>query len=152
MFAEENKALVRRWFAETDNGNLAIIDDALSADYVNPTTATGTAPGGAERYKQGVSRTRTAFPDIEVTFDSMIAEGDLVAYQCTWRGTHLGLFRGSPHREAGRVAGDLLPAGGRRSGRGGLGDLRLARRAGATGGRHDSTESSADELTPAPLG
>jgi steroid delta-isomerase-like uncharacterized protein len=94
---EANKALVRRYIEEAVNrGNLAVIDDVLSPDYANPTTASGTAPGGAERYKQGVSRTRTAFPDIEVTFDCMVAEGDLVAYQCTWRGTHLGPFRGIP--------------------------------------------------------
>src|SRR5919108_486480 len=35
MSTEENKALVRRWFAETDKGNDAIIDELCAPDYVD---------------------------------------------------------------------------------------------------------------------
>jgi predicted ester cyclase len=94
---DENKALVRRYIEEAVNkGNLGILDAVLSPDIRNPLTpAAATAPeSGVERYKQSVAGTRAAFPDVEVTFDYMVAEGDLVAYQCTWRGTHRGAFRG----------------------------------------------------------
>jgi predicted ester cyclase len=96
MSAEENKAIVRRYIEEAVNkGNLAIIDELLSPDYRNPTAPSAARPdSGAARYKQGVAGTRAAFPDVEVTFDCMVAEGDLVAYQGTWRGTHLGPWRG----------------------------------------------------------
>ena len=95
MSTEENQAIVRRYIEEAvSNGNLAAIDEALSPDYFNPTTAPGPAPGGAERYKQAVAQTRAAFPDVHVTFEYMIAAGDLVAYNTVWRGTHRGPFRG----------------------------------------------------------
>lgn len=97
MSAEENKAIVRRYIEEAvSKGNLAAIDEVLSPNYFNPTMAAGPAPGGAERYKQAVGQTRIAFPDVRVTFDYMIADGDLVAYHMVWRGTHLGPFRGIP--------------------------------------------------------
>jgi predicted ester cyclase len=32
----------------------------------------------------------TAFPDLHVTVDAFVAEGDQVAGRYTWRGTHLG--------------------------------------------------------------
>jgi steroid delta-isomerase-like uncharacterized protein len=37
-----------------------------------------------------------AFPDLEMTFEHEIAEGDLVAVRVTATGTHLGPFRGYP--------------------------------------------------------
>jgi steroid delta-isomerase-like uncharacterized protein len=93
--AEENKAIVRRYVeAAVNRGDMSAIDRWLSPDYRNPFNP---APGsGAEGYKRGVGLTRAAFPDLEVTFDRMIAEGDLVAYESTWRGTHLGEWRGIP--------------------------------------------------------
>ena len=97
MSTEENKALVRRYIEEAvNNGNLAILDAVLSPDIHNPLAppAAGAAGSGIERYKQSVAATRAAFPDVAVTFDYMVAEGDLVAYQCLWRGTHLGPWRG----------------------------------------------------------
>jgi predicted ester cyclase len=96
MSTEENKAIVRRYIEEAVNkGNLAIIDDLMSTHYRNPMRPSTGAPGaGSERYKQSVARDRVAFPDLEVTFDCMIAEGDLVAYETTWRGTHCGTWRG----------------------------------------------------------
>ena len=97
MSAEENKAIVRRYIDEAVNkGNLGVIDEVMDPNYVNPTTAIGRTPGGAERYKGGVSQTRAAFPDVQVRLESMIAEGDLVAYQSVWSGTQLGTFRGIP--------------------------------------------------------
>jgi steroid delta-isomerase-like uncharacterized protein len=97
MSAEENKAIVRRYIDEAVNkGNLGVIDEVMDPNYVNPTTAIGRTPGGAERYKGGVSGTRAAFPDVQVRIESMIAEGDLVAYHSVWSGTHLGEWRGIP--------------------------------------------------------
>ena len=54
MSAEENKAIVRRYLDEAVNkGNLGVIDEVMDPNYVNPTTAIGKTPGGAERYKGG---------------------------------------------------------------------------------------------------
>ena len=95
MAAEENKAVVRRYIeAAVNRGDFTVLDEVMDPNYANPTSAVRSAPGGAERYKQAVTQTRTAFPDIEVQFSYMICEGDLVAYHSVWRGTHLGPFRG----------------------------------------------------------
>jgi predicted ester cyclase len=96
MPTDENKAIVRRYIEEAVvKGNLAIIDELMSPHYRNPMMPSAAAPGsGAERYKQAVASTRAAFPDMDVTFDCMIAEGDLVAYETTWQGTHRGTWRG----------------------------------------------------------
>jgi predicted ester cyclase len=89
----DKKEIVRRYIeAAVNRGELDAIDRWLSPDYRNPLNP---APGsGPARYKQSVAETRAAFPDVEVTFDYMVAEGDLVAYQTTWRATHSGLWRG----------------------------------------------------------
>jgi predicted ester cyclase len=89
----DNKEIVRRYIeAAVNRGELEAIDSWLSPDYRNPLNP---GPGsGAAGYKRSVAETRAAFPDVEVTFDYMVAEGDLVAYQTTWRGTHSGLWRG----------------------------------------------------------
>src|SRR4051794_18240136 len=97
MSTEENKAIVRHYIDEAVNkGNLGVIDEVMDPNYVNPALLGGTEPGGAERYKRGVSQTRTQFPDLHVQLESIIAEGDLVAYHSIWSGTYLGTFRGIP--------------------------------------------------------
>lgn len=94
MPIEENKAIVRSYFeALLNQGHVAVAAEFISHDYVNR----GDPPqGGAAGYAERVGLTRTAFPDLQVTFEDLIAEGDLVAYHTTWRGTHLGPFRGIP--------------------------------------------------------
>jgi predicted ester cyclase len=39
---------------------------------------------------------RTAFPDIQITDEDILAEGDRVAIRWYFRGTHLGDFLGIP--------------------------------------------------------
>jgi steroid delta-isomerase-like uncharacterized protein len=39
---------------------------------------------------------RAAFPDLKVTINDIIAEGDTVAARITWRGTHKGTYEGIP--------------------------------------------------------
>ena len=48
MSPEENKALVRRWFAETDKGNLAIIDELLPPEYLDHNPPIPGLPRGRE--------------------------------------------------------------------------------------------------------
>jgi predicted ester cyclase len=39
---------------------------------------------------------RAAFPDLQLTVENIIAEGDFVAISLTARGTHQGTFQGIP--------------------------------------------------------
>jgi steroid delta-isomerase-like uncharacterized protein len=49
---------------------------------------------GPESVKAHVRKMRTRFPDLTVTVDQMVAEGDWVVAKLTSRGTHLGPFAG----------------------------------------------------------
>ncbi len=96
MSTDENKALVRRAYEELVNrGNLARIEELVREDYVDHTQAPGW-PTDREGLRQQVAYFRSAFPDIHVTLEELIAEGDTVAVRQTMRGTHRGEFFGIP--------------------------------------------------------
>ena len=92
--SEENKALCRRFYAEVMNqGNLGLVDELCSADFVDHEEFPG-VPSGVEGVKQFVTIFRTAFPDLSFTMEDMIAEGDKVTIRGTIVGTHKGDFMG----------------------------------------------------------
>ena len=92
--SEQNKILTRRFYDEVfNNKNLAAIDELCAADCVNHSAPPG-LPGGAEGLKQMFGMFFSAFPDLSVTIDHMIAEGDLVAVHTTTQGTHKGELMG----------------------------------------------------------
>jgi len=85
----ENKALIQLLFEEViQGGNLAKVDEIFSADFVDLSTPDQWA--GREGVKGYLRMVRTGFPDLSVTLDDVIAEGDRVVVRSTWRGTHLG--------------------------------------------------------------
>jgi predicted ester cyclase len=94
---EQNKAVVRRFLDEVfNNKNLAAIEDVIAPDYlfhVGRNTIRGR--GGL---RQGCAGILAAFPDMQVSMDLMMTEGDLVAGRYTFRGTHLGEFVLPGHR------------------------------------------------------
>lgn len=96
MTLEENKALVLRFLQQVWNErNLAIIDEALAADYVHHASPID-APPGRDAYRQVAGRFLDAFPDLHTTVNQVVAEGDKVVVQMTDRGTHHGEFMGIP--------------------------------------------------------
>src|SRR3954452_9207191 len=96
MSAEENKAVVRHWIEEAWNrGNLAVIDDLTAPDFVDHHLPPGVPPN-AEGHKTWVQMARAGFPDIHLTIDDMIAEGDKVVARMTVSGTQTGEFMGVP--------------------------------------------------------
>ena len=90
MSIEENKAVVLRWFAELDRGNLDIVDELIAPDYVDHNPALPNLPAGREGVRQYVRILKAAFPDAAHTIDDIIAEGDKVMTRVTARGTFLG--------------------------------------------------------------
>ena len=94
MSMEENKAKILRFYDEVINkGNLSIINDLVSANIVDHHIPPE-LPKGAEGLKQMVIMFRTAFPDINMTSEEMIAEGDKVVCRFIMRGTHKGELMG----------------------------------------------------------
>jgi steroid delta-isomerase-like uncharacterized protein len=96
MSVESNRALVSRIWDEVWNaGNLDTVDQVLSPDYFGniPSTA---GIRGREGFKQLITSYRTAFPDVHLTVDDLIAEGDRVVARWTSRGTQTGPFGNIP--------------------------------------------------------
>jgi predicted ester cyclase len=87
---------IRRIFEEAFNlGNLAVIDELASPDLFSHNNLAGT-PNGPHGLKLMVSIFRTAFPDLKCVVDDEIVAGDRFAARWSIRGTHLGMFLGSP--------------------------------------------------------
>jgi steroid delta-isomerase-like uncharacterized protein len=93
--AEENKALVRRWFEDLFNeGNLDVADEIIDPDHLGHDPTLPDLPIGPEGQKQLVNLYRSAFPDARITIEKQVAEGDTVATRWTGRGTHQGELMG----------------------------------------------------------
>src|SRR5688572_10029384 len=101
MPAEENKALVRRWFDELDRRNFAIIDDLLPVDYVDHNPPLPDLPPGREGVRQSSMRLYAAFPDAVHILEDQLAEGDKVMTRLTTRATFTGEILG--FRPTGKV-------------------------------------------------
>ncbi|HTP18046.1 MAG TPA: ester cyclase [Solirubrobacteraceae bacterium] len=103
--SEQNKALVRRIIDEAWNrGDLAIVDETFAADYTEHNPRPGQATG-IEGYKGGITMLRTAFPDLSLDLQEILAEGDRTAVRYTLHGTHEGGLMGLP-ASGRRVASD----------------------------------------------
>jgi steroid delta-isomerase-like uncharacterized protein len=97
--------LVRRFVDEVVNlGHVGLLEEFVAQDHV------GHDPLGDHYGPEGlaiwVMELRTAFPDLLVTIDDLIREGDRVAHRFTMAGTHRGPFMGlSPTNRAVMVTG-----------------------------------------------
>ena len=88
MPIEENKAIVRLICDEVFNkGNLAVADEVFAADYVEHLPG---LPSGLDGFKDFLAMLRAAFPDLHVTIEDLIGEGDKVVWRWTMQGTHQG--------------------------------------------------------------
>jgi len=94
MSSEQNKAIVRRLFEEPWKGNLDVVDELTTSDYVGHDPATPEPLRGPEGVKEFISTYRAAFPDARITVEQQLAEGDLVATRWSGRGTHEGELMG----------------------------------------------------------
>lgn len=122
MVRQSNKQLVRRYYEQVvTNGIVDAVAEYVSEDYTevhdNQRHAIGVA--GAQEHIRGVRRT---YPDLRLTVEQQISEGEWVVTRLTMRGTHLGEWMGM--RPTGRsiavtavnidrvVAGRIVEHGG----------------------------------------
>ena len=92
--SEQNKAVVRRAIEEIVNqGNLNLANELVSSEY-SYFEATAGSLRGREGYKALVGMYRNAFPDLKLTIDEQIAEGETVVTRWTAEGTHRGELMG----------------------------------------------------------
>jgi predicted ester cyclase len=86
---EDNKALVRRFYREIDNGNLAVIDELVAEDYRDHSPPPFPVSAGRQGVKEAFSLFWTATPGRHIIEDQ-IAEGDRVVTRLTCVGRHEG--------------------------------------------------------------
>lgn len=90
---EENKAMMHRWFEEVWNQGR---EDAVAEMFAPDGIAYGLAGSGDEPvrgpagFKAHYRSVRAALPDITITVEDTVADGDKIAARCVVRGTHTG--------------------------------------------------------------
>ena len=92
---DRNKAVARRVFDEIFNqGKFEVADEIYAPDFVNH----GYKRNVGLREDQGaVHQEKAAFPDLKMSVELMVAEGDLVTVVWIFRGTHTaGGYAGLP--------------------------------------------------------
>ena len=90
---QANEALARRFRDQLlEQGTVAVADEILAPGFVWHDDA----PPGVGGVKRYVADLRNAFPDLVLTVDRVVAEGDRVAVLWTMSGTHRGEFLGVP--------------------------------------------------------
>lgn len=95
--SEQNKMIEGRLIEEVWNrGNFAVVDELIAGDYLGHSSTPGGETHGRAGYKRYYAGLREAFPDLQVTVEDQIAEGDKVVTRWTARGTHQGEFQGIP--------------------------------------------------------
>lgn len=93
--SEANKNVVRRLFEEVwNNGNLPVADQLFAPNYVHHDASTPEVGLGPDSEKKRVTLYRTAFPDLRLTAEEIIAEGETVVARWSCRGTHKGDLSG----------------------------------------------------------
>lgn len=94
MSAEENKAVVRAMVEEVFNKkNVDALGDYIAEDMVDHNPPPTDKPG-LEGYKDMFRMYLSAFPDLNLQVDDVLAEGDKVVMRVTTTGTHQGDFAG----------------------------------------------------------
>jgi steroid delta-isomerase-like uncharacterized protein len=83
--SEQSRQLIQKWYDEVINGrDLDAVGDYFSDERM------------VEGIRRGCFSYFTSFPDLHVSVDELIAEGDSVFVRSTMTGTHDGEYKGIP--------------------------------------------------------
>jgi len=99
---ERNKVVSRRWIEVFNARDDAAEADVRAQDYVAHAPASlEPAPLDSEAWTRFLSGFVEAFPDLQITVQDAVGEGELVAQRVHFAGTHTGEFQGLPptHRK-----------------------------------------------------
>ena len=93
MAKEENKKAQQQFGEAVNSGNLERLRDLVSQDVKDHDPAPDQKPG-PQGYIDFFSMMRTAFPDMHIEVEKLVADEDDVAFAYTLTGTHKGKFMG----------------------------------------------------------
>ncbi len=92
MSEKQNKAIVCGYMEEVLNKR----DLAVFGHYFSEDVVFNGEKGFRQQLENMYSHTSPVFPDLQLTIEDQIAEGDRVVTRVTFRGTHQGEFHGIP--------------------------------------------------------
>ena len=91
---EDLKNIIKSFYSEIINkGNLSIINTIMSESFIDHNIPPE-APNGIEGFIQFLRMVSTAFPDIQVTVQELIAENNMVVSRLSITGTQTGILMG----------------------------------------------------------
>jgi predicted ester cyclase len=94
MSSDDNKLLVRRYIeAVINTGDVDRIEEFIGTEYVEVYEGKR-YPIGVKGAKEHILGVRQTYPDLALTVERQIAEGEWVATCITARGTHQGVWLG----------------------------------------------------------
>ncbi len=95
MSAEENKALIQRWYECWNKGDWDGLYRLQSVDFIDHNPQPGQAPG-IEGLKQQLDLINTAVPGSQIRIVHLMADGDKVVDHSVLEGKHTGPSFGIP--------------------------------------------------------
>jgi len=94
MSIEENKAVILRFWEQFSKGNLEVMDECFSDNFVRY-AIDGTVMD-REGYVQFCTKVLNAVPDIQMTIGDVVAEEDKVAFYFTFSGSYKDKSKDNP--------------------------------------------------------
>src|SRR5580700_2009329 len=91
MSKESTQAALGKFAEAVNTGKFELFDEVVAPECVDHDPAEGQVPG-PDGYRFFFSGMRTAFPDLNVSAETVVQDGDSLAFAYTLAGTHNGLF------------------------------------------------------------
>lgn len=95
MSKEENLAVQEKLGAAINNNDFDALDDIFSVDVIDHDPAKGQGPGPSG-FKDMFHAMKSAFPDLKIKPDYLVADDNNVSVAYTITGTHQGDFQDLP--------------------------------------------------------
>jgi steroid delta-isomerase-like uncharacterized protein len=96
MSNESTKELCRRLYAAVSSGDFDVLDQIVAQNFIENEMVAPGMPAGREGLKALFRLVRQAMPDMVMTPEDIVAEGDRVAVRAVMTGTQTGEFMGIP--------------------------------------------------------
>ena len=96
--SEQNKALFRQFIEGMNAHDISVIDQVIDPSFINHDPMPG-QDDGIKGLKDMMGMFYSAFPDLTVSLEQIVAEGDLVVGRVITKGTQSGEFMGAPGSE-----------------------------------------------------
>jgi steroid delta-isomerase-like uncharacterized protein len=93
MSRENNIIAQQRFGTAASSGNYEGFNDVVAPESIDHDPAPGQVPG-PEGFRHYFTELHTAFPDMEINIEQMVADEDCIAIAYTLTGTHQGLLMG----------------------------------------------------------